>query len=88
VRDDNYRSSQSRYTSSHVSDNLVSKASNEHSNLVESTFLNASSGEVNSFELIDAEDTQYIVWQPDCIAHQCTQCRIEFSAIRPKHHCR
>ncbi|CAH8555536.1 unnamed protein product [Schistosoma haematobium] len=41
-----------------------------------------------SFELIDTEDGQSVLLQPDCIAHQCTSCRIEFSALRPKHHCR
>ncbi|XP_018651092.1 myotubularin-related protein [Schistosoma mansoni] len=54
---------------------------------IESTFLNASC-KTTSFELIDTEDGQSVLLQPDCIAHQCTLCRIEFSALRPKHHCR
>ncbi|CAI2728500.1 unnamed protein product [Schistosoma spindalis] len=53
----------------------------------ESAFLNASC-KTTSFELIDTEDGQSVLLQPDCIAHQCTSCRIEFSALRPKHHCR
>ncbi|CAH8502157.1 unnamed protein product [Schistosoma turkestanicum] len=54
---------------------------------VESTFFN-SSCKTTSFELIDTEDGQSVLLQPDCIAHHCTLCRIEFSAIQPKHHCR
>lgn len=54
---------------------------------IESTFLNAAH-KTTSFELIDTEDGQSVLLQPDCIARQCTLCRIEFSPVRLKHHCR
>lgn len=45
-----------------------------------------STSEFNSFELID--HGRCVVWQPDSTAPQCTLCCVEFSVLRPRHHCR